>query len=153
MANLQYVFRNIDSQLIIKVTQLLQRFYDPELGEILIDGVPIKSLDPSWLRSKIGVVSQEPVLFATTISKNIAYGAAPGVTPTQNDIEVAAKSSNAYSFISSFPDGFETFVGERGSSMSGGQKQRIAIARAIIRDPAILILDEATSALDNESER
>jgi ATP-binding cassette subfamily B (MDR/TAP) protein 1 len=136
------------------VTQLVQRFYDPEAGEVLIDGEPLRELDPAWLRSNFGLVSQEPSLFATDIAKNISYGAPVGTTPTRAQIEEAARAANCYNFITeSLPDGFDTFVGERGSSLSGGQKQRIAIARAILRDPALLILDEATSALDNESER
>uniref|UniRef100_A0A3P9PPQ3 ATP binding cassette subfamily B member 1 n=1 Tax=Poecilia reticulata TaxID=8081 RepID=A0A3P9PPQ3_POERE len=129
--------------------QLLQRFYDPQEGFVSIDGHDIRSLNVSYLREMIGVVSQEPILFATTITENIRYGR-PDVT--QMEIEQAAKEANAYDFIMNLPDKFETLVGDRGTQMSGGQKQRIAIARALVRNPKILLLDEATSALDAESE-
>ncbi|XP_048010272.1 ATP-binding cassette, sub-family B (MDR/TAP), member 4 isoform X1 [Megalobrama amblycephala] len=129
--------------------QLLQRFYDPQEGTVTIDGHDIRSLNIRSLRGLIGVVSQEPVLFATTISENIRYGR-PDVT--QEEIEQAAREANAYDFIMKLPDKFETLVGDRGTQMSGGQKQRIAIARALVRNPKILLLDEATSALDAESE-
>ncbi|KAM4579986.1 ATP-dependent translocase ABCB1 [Odontesthes bonariensis] len=129
--------------------QLLQRFYDPQEGFVSIDGHDIRSLNVRYLREMIGVVSQEPILFATTISENIRYGR-PDVT--QHDIEQAAKEANAYDFIQNLPNKFETLVGDRGTQMSGGQKQRIAIARALVRNPKILLLDEATSALDAESE-
>ncbi|KAM7383493.1 hypothetical protein PAMP_003139 [Pampus punctatissimus] len=129
--------------------QLLQRFYDPQEGSVFIDSHDIRSLNVRYLREMIGVVSQEPILFATTIAENIRYGR-PNVT--QQEIEQAAKESNAYDFIMNLPDKFETLVGDRGTQMSGGQKQRIAIARALVRNPKILLLDEATSALDAESE-
>uniref|UniRef100_A0A3P8RW26 ATP-binding cassette, sub-family B (MDR/TAP), member 4 n=1 Tax=Amphiprion percula TaxID=161767 RepID=A0A3P8RW26_AMPPE len=129
--------------------QLLQRFYDPQEGAVFIDGHDIRSLNVRYLREMIGVVSQEPILFATTITENIRYGR-PDVT--QQEIEQAAKEANAYDFIMKLPDKFETLVGDRGTQMSGGQKQRIAIARALVRNPKILLLDEATSALDAESE-
>ncbi|KAK5603038.1 Multidrug resistance protein 1 [Crenichthys baileyi] len=129
--------------------QLLQRFYDPQEGSVSIDGHDIRSLNVCYLRGTIGVVSQEPILFATTIAENIRYGR-PDVT--QEEIEQAAKEANAYDFIMNLPDKFETLVGDRGTQMSGGQKQRIAIARALVRKPKILLLDEATSALDAESE-
>uniref|UniRef100_H3BX23 ATP-binding cassette, sub-family B (MDR/TAP), member 4 n=1 Tax=Tetraodon nigroviridis TaxID=99883 RepID=H3BX23_TETNG len=129
--------------------QLLQRFYDPEEGAIFVDGHDIRSLNIRYLREMIGVVSQEPILFATTIAENIRYGR---LDVTQEEIERATKESNAYDFIMSLPDKFETLVGDRGTQLSGGQKQRIAIARALVRNPKILLLDEATSALDAESE-
>lgn len=133
------------------VAALLERFYDVTSGNILLDGYDIKTLDPSWLRKEvIGFISQEPVLFATSIMENIRYG-----HPSATDEEVvkAAKLANADDFICSFPHGYHTVLGERGVTISGGQKQRIAIARALIKDPKILILDEATSALDAESEK
>ncbi|CAN6911061.1 unnamed protein product [Brassica oleracea] len=132
------------------VISLLQRFYDPVAGEILIDGVSIDKLQVKWLRSQMGLVSQEPALFATSIKENILFGKEDA---TMDDVVEAAKASNAHTFISQLPNGYETQVGERGVQMSGGQKQRIAIARAIIKSPTILLLDEATSALDSESER
>ncbi|KAJ0409579.1 hypothetical protein P43SY_008451 [Pythium insidiosum] len=129
---------------------LLERFYDPLQGNILLDGRDIKTLNIRWLRSQIGLVSQEPVLFSTSIFENISFGR-PGITLA--DAEAAAKLANAHEFIMKLPDGYDTMVGEKGISLSGGQKQRVAIARAIVRNPKILVLDEATSALDNESER
>ncbi|KAM6451004.1 ATP-dependent translocase ABCB1 [Liasis olivaceus] len=129
--------------------QLIQRFYDPMEGMITIDGQNIKTLNLRYLREVIGVVNQEPVLFATTIAENIRYGRE---NVTMEEIEKAAKEANAYDFIMNLPDKFETMVGERGAQLSGGQKQRIAIARALVRNPKILLLDEATSALDTESE-
>uniref|UniRef100_A0A7S2SBD3 Uncharacterized protein n=1 Tax=Mucochytrium quahogii TaxID=96639 RepID=A0A7S2SBD3_9STRA len=134
------------------VTQLIQRFYDPLSGSVLIDGRDIKSLDLPWLRDQIALVGQEPVLFATSIEDNIRYGCRDGQTVTREDVEQAVRSANAYEFVEAFPDGLDTRIGDHGG-LSGGQKQRVAIARAIIRDPSILILDEATSALDNTSER
>ena len=118
--------------------------------QITLDGREIRTLNLQWLRSHIGVVSQEPVLFNTTIAENIRYGREDA---TMDDIIQAAKNANAHDFISQLPDGYDTDVGERGAQMSGGQKQRIAIARALVRDPKILLLDEATSALDNQSEK
>ncbi|XP_041708101.1 ATP-dependent translocase ABCB1-like isoform X2 [Coregonus clupeaformis] len=129
--------------------QLLQRFYDPQEGSVYVDGHDVRSLNVRFLREMIGVVSQEPILFATTIAENIRYGR-PDIT--HQEIEQAAREANAYDFIMTLPDKFETLVGDRGTQMSGGQKQRIAIARALVRNPKILLLDEATSALDAESE-
>ncbi|XP_071446273.1 ATP-dependent translocase ABCB1 [Hetaerina americana] len=129
--------------------QLIQRFYDPSSGVVKVDGHDIRDLNVKWLRSHIGVVGQEPVLFASTIAENIRYGR-DGVT--DEDIETAAKAANAHDFIMKLPQKYETMVGERGAQMSGGQKQRIAIARALVRKPDILLLDEATSALDTGSE-
>ncbi|NXM71059.1 MDR1 protein, partial [Serilophus lunatus] len=129
--------------------QLLQRFYDPDQGEITLDGRDIRTLNIKWLRENIGIVSQEPVLFATTIAENIRYGRED---ISDAEIERAAKEANAFDFISRLPDKFNTMVGERGAQLSGGQKQRIAIARALARNPKILLLDEATSALDTQSE-
>ncbi|KAF9623240.1 hypothetical protein IFM89_000729 [Coptis chinensis] len=132
------------------VIALLERFYDPISGDILLDGVPINKLQLKWLRSQMGLVSQEPALFATSIKENILFGKEDA---TFEEVIEATKASNAYNFISQLPQGYDTQVGERGVQMSGGQKQRIAIARAIIKEPQILLLDEATSALDSESER
>ncbi len=132
------------------LVNLIPRFYDPISGEILIDGQNIKMLKISSLRKQIGLVPQETVLFGVSIRENIAYGK-PGAT--EKEIIAAAKMANAHDFIMELPKGYATLAGERGSKLSGGQKQRIAIARALLRDPRILILDEATSALDSESER
>ncbi|TKS67245.1 Bile salt export pump ATP-binding cassette sub-family B member 11 [Collichthys lucidus] len=129
--------------------QLIQRFYDPKEGMVTLDGHDIRTLNIQWLRSLIGIVEQEPVLFSTTIAENIRFGR-PGVA--MEDIIQATKEANAYNFIMDLPQKFDTLVGEGGGQMSGGQKQRIAIARALIRNPRILLLDMATSALDNESE-
>ena len=118
--------------------------------QVLVSGEEVRDLNLAWLRSNIGVVSQEPVLFDTSIAGNIAYGK-EGVT--LKEIEAAAKNANAHNFIMELPDGYYTQAGERGVQLSGGQKQRIAIARALVRNPKILLLDEATSALDTESEK
>ncbi|XP_064621252.1 ATP-binding cassette sub-family B member 10, mitochondrial-like [Lineus longissimus] len=131
---------------------LLLRFYDPNKGDICFDGQPLQTLDPSWVRSHTGTVSQEPVLFSSSVAENIAYGASDVSKVTHEQIVEAAKKANAYNFVSGFEKGFDTLVGERGLMLSGGQRQRIAIARAIIGNPKILLLDEATSALDAESE-
>ncbi|KAK1383713.1 ABC transporter [Heracleum sosnowskyi] len=131
------------------VIALLQRFYAPIGGEILVDGVSIEKLQLKWLRSQMGLVSQEPALFATSIKENILFGKEDG---SLEEVIGAAKAANAHNFISQLPQGYDTQVGERGIQMSGGQKQRIAIARAIIKAPRILLLDEATSALDSKSE-
>lgn len=135
------------------IIQLLERFYDPVEGSILVDDVPIQELNVQWLRQSLGLVSQEPILFDATIEENIRYGALDGVTVTMEDIEKAARLSNAHDFISKLPKKYATLSGERGSQLSGGQKQRVALARAMIKNPQILLLDEATSALDTESER
>ncbi|KFO29583.1 Multidrug resistance protein 1 [Fukomys damarensis] len=129
--------------------QLLQRLYDPSEGTVTIDGQDIRTINVRYLREMIGVVSQEPVLFATTIAENIRYGRE---NVTMDEIQKAVKEANAYDFIMKLPHKFDTMVGERGAQLSGGQKQRIAIARALVRNPKILLLDEATSALDTESE-
>jgi subfamily B ATP-binding cassette protein MsbA len=129
---------------------LLPRFHDPKGGQILMDGVPLTRLSRQSLRALMGIVSQDTVLLNDTVLANISYGS-PGATREQ--VEAASRAANAASFISALPDGYETMLGERGTRLSGGQRQRIAIARALLRDPPILILDEATSALDTESER
>ncbi|PNT72651.1 hypothetical protein BRADI_2g47360v3 [Brachypodium distachyon] len=132
------------------VISLVERFYDPQAGEVMIDGINIKNLRLDWIRGKIGLVSQEPLLFMTTIKDNIIYGKEDA---TLEEIKRAAELANAANFIDKLPNGYDTLVGQRGTLLSGGQKQRIAIARAILKDPKILLLDEATSALDVESER
>jgi len=129
---------------------LLERFYDPMEGEILLDGENIKNLQLKWLRSQIGLVHQEPALFAASIRENMLFGKDDA---TMDEIISVAKDSNAHNFITQLPKGYDTQVGEGGVQMSGGQKQRIAIARALLRNPSILLLDEATSALDAESEK
>uniref|UniRef100_M1A0E1 CjMDR1 n=2 Tax=Solanum tuberosum TaxID=4113 RepID=M1A0E1_SOLTU len=132
------------------VISLIVRFYDPQAGEVLIDGINIKEFQLRWIRGKIGLVSQEPVLFGSTIKDNVAYGKDDA---TLEEIKDAVRLANASEFIDKLPQGLDTRVGDHGSQLSGGQKQRIAIARAILKDPKILLLDEATSALDAESER
>ncbi|XP_040023514.2 ATP-binding cassette sub-family B member 10, mitochondrial [Gasterosteus aculeatus] len=134
------------------LVSLLLRLYDPQSGIITIDGHDIRDLNPYWLRSHIGTVSQEPVLFSCSIRDNIAYGAVDPDAVTTEDIYRAARVANAFNFIQTFPQGFGTVVGEKGVLLSGGQKQRIAIARALLKNPKILLLDEATSALDAENE-
>jgi ATP-binding cassette subfamily B (MDR/TAP) protein 1 len=156
------------------IVGLLQRFYEQEQGTVEIDHMDIREMDPVWLHRYLGIVSQEPTLFATTIRKNISYAVdtinghirtfmlkqkkteqeiqAKLVPVTQELIENAARAANAHTFIESLPDGYDTLIGERGVSLSGGQKQRVAIARAVLQNPKILLLDEATSALDTKSE-
>ncbi|XP_033931413.1 ATP-binding cassette sub-family B member 10, mitochondrial [Pseudochaenichthys georgianus] len=134
------------------LVSLLLRLYDCNSGTITIDGHDIRDLNPYWLRSHIGTVSQEPVLFSYSIRDNIAYGAVDPEAVTTEQIYGAARAANAFNFIQDFPNGFNTVVGEKGVLLSGGQKQRIAIARALLKNPKILLLDEATSALDAENE-
>jgi ABC transporter fused permease/ATP-binding protein len=131
------------------IAQLLLRLYDPAHGKVRLDGQDLTSVSPQWLRRHVGVVAQEPQLFSCSVADNIRYG-----RPEASDAEVekAARAANAHDFISKFPAGYGTLVGERGVQLSGGQKQRVAIARAVLKDPRILVLDEATSALDAESE-
>ena len=131
------------------LVNLLPRFYDPQSGQILIDGINIQDVTLNTLRRQIGIVPQETILFSGTIAQNIAFGRSHYEL---KDVREAAEIANAHQFISEFPDGYQTWVGERGVNLSGGQKQRIAIARAVLLNPRILILDEATSALDSESE-
>lgn len=140
------------------IVGLVERFYDPEQGQVLLDGHDIKDLNLTWLRSQISLVSQEPTLFACSIRENILHGLVNRSPPGLDDEKLegmvieAAKTANAHGFITQLPNGYDTLVGERGFLMSGGQKQRIAIARAVIGNPRILLLDEATSALDAQSE-
>lgn len=131
------------------LVNLLPRFYDPQAGQILVDGIDVRTVTLRSLRRQIGIVPQETILFSGTIAQNIAFGQARFDLAA---VEAAAKVANAHQFITQLPNGYETWVGERGVNLSGGQRQRIAIARAVLLDPRILILDEATSALDSESE-
>jgi subfamily B ATP-binding cassette protein MsbA len=131
------------------LVNLLPRFYDVSSGAILIDGHDIRDVTLASLRSQIGIVTQETILFDDTVAKNIAYGRPDA---RQEEIEAAAHAANAHDFIMAMADGYATAIGERGQRLSGGQRQRLAIARAILKDSPILVLDEATSALDSESE-
>lgn len=124
--------------------QLLQRFYDPDKGNISIDGIDMRAINVHLLRSSVATVGQEPILFSTTIGENIRYGKPDA---SNKDVMEAAQMAGAHDFIVNLPHGYNTMVGEKGSQLSGGQKQRIAIARALIQNPKILLLDEATSAL------
>jgi subfamily B ATP-binding cassette protein MsbA len=133
------------------LVDLIPRFYEPTSGRILLDGVDTREIALPALRSLIGIVSQDTVLFNDTVRHNLAYGAAGKYTDAQ--IEAAAHAANAHRFIAELPNGYDTVLGERGTRLSGGQRQRLSIARALLVDPPILILDEATSALDTESER
>jgi ATP-binding cassette subfamily B protein len=132
------------------VLQLLQRFYDPQGGRILVDGIPITEVDPVALRRRTALVPQEPTVFATSVLDNIRYGR---LDADETQVRDAARLASADDFIQALPQGYHTVLGERGVTLSGGQRQRIAIARAILKDAPILLLDEATSALDAESER
>ena len=132
------------------ISSLLLRFYEPTNGSILFDNIPSSDFNRRELRNQMAIVPQEVILFGGTIEENIAYG---NPKASFEEIENAAKQANAHRFITEFPEGFKTTVGDRGIQLSGGQKQRIAIARAVLKNPKILILDEATSSLDSESEK
>ena len=133
------------------IVSLLQRFYDPHSGSISLDGHDLRTLNVQWLRSRLGLVGQEPTLFQGTVAENIRYGKP---IATDAEVEEAASLANAHTFITTdLSEGYSTQVGLRGGRLSGGQKQRVAIARALVRKPAVLLLDEATSALDNHSEK
>jgi subfamily B ATP-binding cassette protein MsbA len=132
------------------LVNLLPRFYDPTAGRILIDGNDLRDVSLKSLRSQIGIVTQETILFNDSVARNISYGMK---NPTREKIEAAARMANAHDFIARMPHGYDTTIGERGFMLSGGERQRLALARAILKDPPVLVLDEATSALDAESER
>jgi ATP-binding cassette subfamily B protein len=132
------------------IFQLAERFYDPDLGRVLLDGVDLKDADPAEVRRRIAMVPQDTVIFAASARDNLRYG---NWDASEDDLWQAARDANAEEFLRSLPDGLDTFMGEGGARLSGGQRQRIAIARALLRDAPLLLLDEATSALDAESER
>lgn len=132
--------------------QLLERFYDPMAGKVMLDKTDVKELNIHWLRAQIGIVSQEPILFDCSLAENIAYGDNTRDVKL-HEIVAAAKAANIHAFIEDLPQKYDTLAGDKGAQLSGGQKQRIAIARAILRNPKVLLLDEATSALDTESEK
>lgn len=134
------------------VVALLERWYEPLSGSLLVDGVELSTLDAAWWRKQVALVAQEPVLFGCTIRENMMYGRQDDGAMDEDAFQHAAKMANVHEFVAGFPEGYETLVGERGVQLSGGQKQRVAIARAIMVDPRVLILDEATSALDAEAE-
>ena len=132
------------------IAGLILRFYETQSGQLLFDGKPSTDFSLTDIRNQVAIVPQDVLLFGGTIRENIAYGR---LNASEEDILIAAQRANAHEFIEGFPEGYDTLVGERGVKLSGGQRQRIAIARALLKDPALLILDEATSSLDSESER
>lgn len=132
------------------IAALLERFYEPSAGNIKLDGYKLSDISPYWLRANVlGFIEQQPVLFGTSILENVRYGKPDA---TQDDVHDASRLAQSHEFVSNLPEGYATHVGERGTQLSGGQRQRIAIARALVKNPRVLILDEATSALDATSE-
>ena len=132
------------------ILQLLMRFYDPQAGQITLDGVPLTAMARADFRRALALVPQDPVIFAASARENIRFGRPEA---TDAEVEAAARAAAAHDFLAALPQGYDTYLGERGVMLSGGQRQRVAIARAILRDAPVLLLDEATSALDAESER